>query len=361
MQIPFRQHKVLGTRTWIQRVTRRGRPDMAQPMISNLLCEKRPSEIDPSAIAAIVTETGLTGSQMRQVAYELYRHALSAFVADDVFTDEEVAYLDDLRKVLTLTNDELRKAEQDVIHPQYERALKDVLVDGAISAEERKRLDQLRLALRIDPFTEERMRGAAGRQLIRNKLEAVLSDRRVSPYEQQQLDEMAENLGGPLSLSESQKKDRDLFALYWQIENGEMPWFDVPIALQKNERCHFAARCSWYELRTKTIRADYSGVSYRIRIAKGLYYRVGSVKVAPVKQEQLTQIDSGKIYFTNKRVIFDGGRANKTIKLSALIGIEPYTDGIGLEKATGKSPVIVLDEHVELATIILSALLAQAV
>jgi hypothetical protein len=85
------------------------------------------------------------------------------------------------------------------------------------------------------------------------------------------------------------------------------------------------------------------------------------VKVAPVKQEQLTQIDSGKIYFTNKRVIFDGGRANKTIKLSALIGIEPYTDGIGLEKATGKSPVIVLDEHVELATIILSALLAQAV
>jgi hypothetical protein len=182
----------------------------------------------------------------------------------------------------------------------------------------------------------------------------------VSPLEQQQLDEMAQNLGVPLSLSESQKSDRDLFALYWQIENGPLPWYDVSINLQKGERCHFAARSEWYEFRTKTVRVNYSGPSYRIRIAKGLYYRVGSMKVAPVKHEELTQVDSGIVYFTNKRIIFDGARGNKTIKLSALLGIEPHSDGIGIEKATGKSPVLGLSDNVELGTVVLSALLAQA-
>jgi hypothetical protein len=360
MQLPFVYHKVRGQRTWIQRVTRRGRPDMAKPMISNLLAEKPPGQIDPNAIAAIATETGLSGTQLRRVAFELYRDALAAFVADNELTMDEVAYLQELRKALTLSNEETLKAEHEVIHPRYAQALGDVLANGEITPDERNRLGSLQIALQLDSTTVEEMRSPRTRELMNAKLESVLSDRRVSPYEQQQLEEMAQNLGVPMTLSEAQRSDRELFALFWQIENGPMPWYAVSIVLQKGERCHFASACEWYEFRTKTVRANYSGPTYRIKIAKGLYYRVGSIKVTPIKQEELTRIDSGMVYFTNKRIIFDGQRGNKAIRLTALIGIEPYSDGIGLEKATGKSPILVMHEHVELASVVLSALLVQS-
>jgi hypothetical protein len=194
--------------------------------------------------------------------------------------------------------------------------------------------------------------------LFNKKLESILADRRMSPTEERELESLAANLQTPFSLSPTQEADKWQFALYWQIENGPMPWYDVSIKLQKSERCHCASAADWYEMRTKTIRANYSGVTYRIRIAKGLYYRVGSVKVAPVKREELTLIDSGRIYFTNKRIIFDGEKGNKTIRLSALLGIEPYADAIGLEKTSGKNPVIQLGGNIELATVVLSALLA---
>ena len=78
-----------------------------------------------------------------------------------------------------------------------------------------------------------------------------------------------------------------------------------------------------------------------------------------MRRDYLAQIDQGTIYFTNNRIIFDGNSANKTIRLSALIGFEPYSDGVKLEKATGKSPTIVLAGNAELAAMILSALLAR--
>ena len=360
MQTPFAHHKVTAERTWLQRLTRRGNPEMARPMITNLLSEKSPRDIDSKELGAIIEQTGLSGAQFRGVAYEIYRQALTAFVADDQLTNEEAGYLDDLRRLLTLSNEELLKAEREVVHPRYQKGLDEVLSDGRLSPEETRKIGALQIALRLDSTTAENLRSPKTTALLKRKLESVLSDRRVSPIEQQQLDEMAQNLGVPLSLTSAQKADRDLFALYWQIENGPLPWYDVPLTLQKGERCHFSSHCDWHEFRSKTVRMNYHGPTYRIRIAKGLYYRVGSLNVAPVRQEELTHIDSGTVYFTNKRVIFDGSRGNKTIRLSALLGIQPYTDGIGLEKATGKSPVLALNANVELATVILSAILAQA-
>lgn len=152
----------------------------------------------------------------------------------------------------------------------------------------------------------------------------------------------------------------ELSALYWQIQNGELPAVPVPIALQRNEICHFSCAASWYEPRVQTTRVDYAGAGYRIRIAKGLHFRVGSVAGKPVKKDVLTLLDSGTVYLTNRRVIFDGEKANKTIKVSNLIGFEPYSDAIALEKATGKNPVIMLQGNAELAALVLAEVLARA-
>lgn len=77
-------------------------------------------------------------------------------------------------------------------------------------------------------------------------------------------------------------------------------------------------------------------------------------------RDELTHIDDGTLYITNKRVIFDGRRKNSTIRHSALLGLEMFRDGLVLEKASGKSPHLILDGDVELAAVILSSALATA-
>lgn len=149
-------------------------------------------------------------------------------------------------------------------------------------------------------------------------------------------------------------------ALLWRIENGQFPTISVPIALQRGETCYFSCTAGWHELRTKTVRVNYSGVSTSIRICKGVRFRVGSVTPQRVTRDELTHIDDGTLYITNKRIIFDGQRKNSTIRHSALLGLEMYRDGIVLEKATGKSPHLILTGDVELAAVILSSALAAA-
>jgi hypothetical protein len=65
------------------------------------------------------------------------------------------------------------------------------------------------------------------------------------------------------------------------------------------------------------------------------------------------------VTFTNKRVTFEGGKKNTSIRPSALLGFEGFADGLKLEKATGKHPYLRLGADPEVAGAILGALLAH--
>jgi hypothetical protein len=114
----------------------------------------------------------------------------------------------------------------------------------------------------------------------------------------------------------------------------------------------------WYETRTRTVRIDYHGTSGSIRICKGLRYRVGSVSTSRVTRDELTEIDRGTIYVTNKRLIFSGTKKNTTMRLSTILSFEPYSDGLLLEKTSGKPVRLVfIGGDTELFHLILSGAL----
>src|SRR5690606_6125721 len=95
-----------------------------------------------------------------------------------------------------------------------------------------------------------------------------------------------------------------------------------------NERCYFKTPAEWHELRTITKRINYGGPSARIKIMKGLSYRVGSMKVERVTKETMQQLDTGTLYVTNKRLIFTGNKKTSNIKLEKILSVIPYSNGI---------------------------------
>lgn len=107
---------------------------------------------------------------------------------------------------------------------------------------------------------------------------------------------------------------------------------NLPFVLKKGEEIiWFFNNVELHENRIKTtIVGKSKGVS--IRIAKGLYYRAGSFKGNPVKSEQLMHLANGIFAITNQNIFFSSANKNLKIPLNEVINIDPYSDGIGIQK-----------------------------
>jgi hypothetical protein len=133
---------------------------------------------------------------------------------------------------------------------------------------------------------------------------------------------------------------------------------EVPISLQRGEVYYLCCEARWLEYRKRTQTVGYysSGVSFRV--ALGVYYRVGASRPQRVTTDGLTEVSSGTVYFTNKRLLFEGVQRNSAIRWSSVFAFEAFADGISIEKATGRRPHLMLAGDAELAAVIRGAILA---
>jgi hypothetical protein len=122
---------------------------------------------------------------------------------------------------------------------------------------------------------------------------------------------------------------------------------DVPINLQRGEICFHVILVEHRELRTVTKRVNYAGVSTSFKVAKGVYIRSGSYVPQRVTNEEMVYLDSGILYFTNKRLIFDGTKKNMTLTKKTILSIDPMRDAIEVQKSSGRNPFFINPDYKE--------------
>lgn len=121
------------------------------------------------------------------------------------------------------------------------------------------------------------------------------------------------------------------------IKTG-IPEISSNLKLKATEKLYgFVQGVQWIEYR-KIATGNFSahGVTGRVKIAKGLSYRFGSGQIFRETVNQLTPLDTGDLYFTNNGILFRGGASNKTITYDKIIMMNPATNHLKIEKATGK-------------------------
>ncbi len=120
-----------------------------------------------------------------------------------------------------------------------------------------------------------------------------------------------------------------------QIEDGDLPSVTVPILLQRGEACHFSCAAAHHEIKTVTKRINYHGPTASIKIMKGVRWRFGSISVQRVSTDVMTQLDTGNLYITSKRIFFDGTKKNASILLGKITNFTVFKDGLQVEKEAG--------------------------
>lgn len=343
---------------FLRRVLKRPNPENGYIELENLLSSSSWGDLHEGHIEKVLRKHGVT-SISRKRAKELYSQAVAAFLVDDELSDAEIEDLHRLRNLLGIRDVDADEIERELTHPRYQAAISSVLRDDHVGESERQQLAALRRALRVEERTAIAMWEKTAEPILTRRWQEAVNDRRLSPDEKRALEAMARNFGITVEIDSATRAQLDRFHWYWLMENGTFPDEPVAINLQRNEVCHYSASAAMYEMRTETERINYGGPTVRIKIMKGVYYRVGSARVQRVTRDVLRQIDSGTLYVTSKRIIFDGSRKNTTIRLSNVLSIMPYSDGVEIEKTSGRNPIFMVGDP-EWLTVLLSSRLANS-
>lgn len=350
--------KSLKPQSFFQKIFRRQPPENAVTEINNLLASKPLLDVRLTEVSNILAK--YKPNVLRLFAHDimqLYERYLQHCLTDKALSDKDLEALNHLKRLLSLNDKAVKDIHLKVAKQIYKESVEEAVADRNLTAEEREFLRKLQTELTLpEEIATELQREVKQTMLTRFLLEAV-ADGQLSPDEDAEFEALCKNLGAVPDIEPHTQRQLERFRLYWRIENADLPIVDVGIKLYKSEVCYFTCSALWNEFRTVTRRINYAGVSTRIRIAKGVYYRVGTIAPQRITSEELKLIDRGTIYLTNKRVIFMGIQKNFTLRLERLLAFSPYSDGIELEKDSGRNPILQLGDNTELFCRILSRVL----
>lgn len=123
-----------------------------------------------------------------------------------------------------------------------------------------------------------------------------------------------------------------------------VPTDSLPIILTSNLMLSDGEICHYYDhatfVKTKNVVVGYSGGSRgtSIRVAKGVSFRIGASKAAPVRGNVQEKTD-GLLAITNKRIVFSANKGAFDKKISALSAVTPYQNGIAFQFGDHQYPL----------------------
>ncbi len=349
--------------------------NLKKPNAFQRLCNKNPSENGYIEIHNLFAEyqttvTSITASQIEGISqkykfriakkFKTERLALFASYVDHCLLKKELkeSDMESLNHIQTIL--QLNRGDTDALVAQkciaiFEAEATKLLSLGVFPPEAGSYLDELFAGLRLSQTVAQNSFATIAQEAIGTYLKPILERERISPEEEVAFYTFAKSVGGVVG--NDLKCTLDMYSKYWKIEHGDLPTLVPDINLQKSEHLYFTAAIDWMEYRKVSKGVNYAGPTARIKIAKGVYYRIGSLKTQSVSDDILKVIDSGQLYLTNKRLIFVGNRGNKTIGIHKILTINPYSNGVDIQKDSGKSPFLQFSDDVYMFSLILMRLM----
>jgi stage V sporulation protein K len=291
----------------------------AAKALDALLAGRDPQRIRPSQLEGVLSAYGLAGRKAVTVTVPAWRAALAKVAENDEISDEEVAYLGALRKLLDVAEDDAAEAHGDIVLARYQRAIDDVLADERVTDDERGELARLAAGLRIPGNLARRMYESSAAALVARLWTGSMADSRLSHEEAERVATVAESAG--VELDENARRAIAQVRLVAALKaGGALPILDAPVQLQRGELCHFFYPATWREVRRQ---------------------RGGGVS-----RDELTTISSGLAIITNKRVMFEGHGKTLSVKYDSLLGINERNDGVELRRNAGRNPFVIVESQV---------------
>jgi SpoVK/Ycf46/Vps4 family AAA+-type ATPase len=318
---PFQVRKVQ-ERSFFTRVFGGSRTSDAETAVENLIAERGLDHVDVVAIDNCLQQVGVRDKTVKAVLLNVWRHAVERFVATDGNLDSvEAAFLDRLKSVLGLDETEADRELDSVLTAEFlARARPLISGSDAVSEETRSAISRVARQLRISPDKQKSLLKPLAQAAFDSICQYWFGKRRIDTATVNALLAFKKEYDPSLADSELNKLVR-----CWHLallDQGVLPEQKADVLLNADETCHFGA----YSVLLEPRKARRNGVSY----------------------DTLQQVDRGGLYITDRRILFVGSSATKTMRFSSLTRTFTDNGALVIQRATGKNQHFVFNNDLDL-------------
>jgi hypothetical protein len=347
--------------SFFQKLFKQQPPENAVIELNNLLASHPVKEISKQQIYEMEQRYQITLEQEFKLNLEeFYAVYLNFCLADKSFDNEDVENLNHLKSILSLDENTIEKLHHKVGEIVYRKYFEKSIANGRLAKKEEDFLEKLEKDLKLSKLLVDKIASETAGNHIRNYVENLIKNQNLSPDEEKEIENIVTSLNVNLEdqLNEQMKRQLKQLKLYWVLENLPLPTIEPDIVIQKSEYCYFKIHSvNWYELRS--VRQKPSYYNSNSRILKDFYLKQNSYKAMNHSGNYLKYIDRGSIYLTNKRIVFIGSTKNLNVRFEKILELTPKSDGIEIDKETGKAAVIQLPDNVDAFCLILERLIRE--
>lgn len=336
-----------------------------QLLWDKLAVSPRECLVSEADIAAITTQVGYdVRKRCLEETKQWYRQALAAYLADRLFTPDEKVNLENLARSFGFdpgTSLALHRAE---FESYYAVGAMTCLMRSGTPEEKARQLDVLarEVPLPSSVIAEAKLRACRTYfgDLYKQNIVREDDENLLDPGVARELRRMA-NVHG-LDLAEAMPElsaQITQSAQLWQLYKAPL----TPIASDRelgSEPCYWERQVELYQNKRVTVRRSYGGFGSSIRIFGSLRYRVGNYDVGRQTEDQVVQVDSGRLLFLAQRAVFDGQLKNLNFKYGKVVDIVTYTNALVVSRDSGPDLIFMFTSGPAEAGVILRRLVRQA-
>jgi hypothetical protein len=326
--------------------------------IHNTIARAPINEIGKDDIDAILAGHKISAAAAKSRLTSIYTEVLKHYVKDFRLSAEETQQLGHLRDILSLDPADTGHIHAAVIYPIFQNAVRNAVFDDKLTGEEESWLNEIAQGLKIPDEFVPQLYASVVQPYLQWRLNSAISDGKLSPDEERELAEISKSLKASVGFSEATRAVLERARYLWRLESGELPRAKTSLYLKKNEFCSAYVAATHHEMRTVTTGVKYSGYS-QSSTTFGRRYRSGNIRTQRITENVLQQLDSGTLYFTNMRLLFDGSQRSTEMPLRNIIGATFYSDGMLVERDSGKDQTFLFTGDIEALQLIFDTLMTN--
>ena len=289
IESPFKGCLPPPERSVMERLTGKSRPDLAKDAIKATLAEPNQATVSSTTFDTLIHRYGLSETEKRSVQCDTYKAAVGAFLArDGALSDGHRAFLETLRGLLNLGSDEAQRAHVEVITEPFAAAQQSAFLNTD-RVGRRADLEAAALGFAFDDSHVRILLIESLRSYANIALAPVLKSRRIT---QAELETLESDFAALRIALDDAMREKLMYARFCSdAEAGlPLPALTVDVNLVRNELCYGSHTVIW---------------------------QVGS----GARQK----LDSGTLYLTDRRIIFNGKTESTAIRYSAILSLSKTT------------------------------------
>lgn len=273
--------------------------------------------------------------KLQSLGFEIYEKHLQDIIRDYAITDGEKEILKNIKEYFQLSDTGINAIKSRYAQSALTNLSKQKMADNHLSEDEIQEIGLFAKELNISDDDVKRINQKNAVELYENALKDIVSDKLVTVEEQQALKRMAQQLGINIKEANIDKKLREDYyylSLLNALDRGYLPECkSASIVTQNGEVAYWEISSNLVFARNNTTEhVSFTGSS-RIRVEKGISYKLGASRSKPIREHIVTN-HPGIFAVTNRGVVFSASQQSFSIPYNQLHSFDVYADGIGLQE-----------------------------